>query len=192
MIPQRAADLDGVLAEIEKQDHEVDALFASVSSEAAVWRPDATRWSVTGHLVHLGIVNEAYVGAIAECARRALDRGTHAPRSDGPYGHPWIARRFVGMMEPPVKRRMRTFRSMVPEPSVGPADALVGFRAHQRKLREVVEASRGLDLGKLRFGSPFLPILRFSLGTGFEVVLAHNRRHLWLMRELIGHDDFPS
>ena len=46
-------------------------------------------------------------------------------------------------------------------------------------------------MGRVRFGSPFLPLLRFSLGTGFALILAHNRRHLWLMNELMQHPDHP-
>ncbi|NIP78797.1 MAG: hypothetical protein GWM90_06195, partial [Gemmatimonadetes bacterium] len=48
-------DLDAVLAEIERQHHEAADLFEGVSTEAATWRPDRTRWSMTGHLAHLGI-----------------------------------------------------------------------------------------------------------------------------------------
>ena len=55
-----------------------------------------------------------------------------------------------------------------------------------------MESSRGLDLGAIRFGSPFFKLLRFSLGTGFEVVLAHDRRHVWLIRELMETEGFPG
>ena len=192
MIPKRAADVDGLLAEIERQRHEATDLFESVSTDAARWRPDESRWSMTGHLAHVGLVNEAYLGRIDEVVSAARAEGAAPPMSDGPYRHPWISTWFVGTMEPPVKRRMKTLRPMVPEPDVDPDAALSTFHAHQAKLLSLVEASRGMDLGKIRFSSPFFALLRFSLGTGFDLLLAHNRRHLWLIRELQEHADFPS
>ena len=192
MIPKRVEDLDGLLAEIERQHHEAADMFDAVSAEGARWRPDEARWSMTGHLAHLGLVNAEYLAVMERLVAEARADGAAPRRSDGPYRHPWIATWFVRTMEPPVKRRMKTFRPMVPEPDVDPADALATFQGHQARLRELVEASHGLDLGKIRFSSPFLAVMRFSLGTGFDLLLAHNRRHLWLIRELQDRPDFPS
>lgn len=194
MIPTRAGDLDDLLAEVERQHHEAADLFERVSVEAALWRPDGTRWSMAGHLAHLRIVNEAYEGAIEDAIQDAIEGPptTSSVESAGPYRHPWIARWFVRSMEPPPKRRVKTFRSMVPEPDLDPAATLRAFQDSQERLRVLVDAARGLDLGGIRFGSPFFPLLRLSLGTGLELVLAHNRRHLWLIRELMDRDDFPG
>lgn len=165
-------------------------LFEKVSDAAASWRPDPARWSMTGHLTHLGMVNEAYVAAVEAAVDAA--RMTGAPESDGPYAHPWIARRFVRMLEPPPRFRVKTMRSMVPETGVEPADALRRFHELQARLAGTARRARGLDLGRVRFSSPFFRLLRLSLGTGFEVVLAHNRRHVWLIRELMASEGFPG
>lgn len=190
MIPREAQDLDALLAEIERQEHEVADLFRDVSAEGAVWRPDPTRWSMTGHVAHLGIVNDAYVGAIEEAVDRAREAG--GPESTGPYRHPWISRRFARLMEPPPGLRVKTFRSMVPDTDIPPDEAVARFRRLLGRLAGTVERSRGLDLGAIRFSSPFFRLLRFSLGTGFETVLAHDRRHVWLIRELMDRDGFPG
>jgi hypothetical protein len=124
--------------------------------------------------------------ALTEARRRGGAAG------DGPYRHPRIASWFVRSLEPPPKRRIKTFRSMVPDPVTDPHSVLPGFLALQGQLTELMEAARGVDLGRVRFGSPFLSLLRLSLGTGFELILAHNRRHLWLVRELMGVDGFPG
>ena len=73
-----------------------------------------------------------------------------------------------------------------------PEAALADFTRLQARMAETIEASRGLDLGRVRFGSPFLSLLRFSLGAGFEMLLAHNRRHIWLVHELLAHPDAPT
>ena len=190
VIPRKSEDLDTLLAEIERQEHEVVDLFQDVSAEGAIWRPDETRWSMTGHIAHLGIVNDAYLDAIEESLERVREDGGQS--SEGPYRHPWLARRFARLLEPPPGLRVKTFRAMVPEPDVRPEEAVETFRSLLRRLGAAVEESRGLDLGAVRFGSPFFKLVRLSLGTGFEVVLAHDRRHVWLIRELMESEGFPG
>lgn len=206
MIPSTARELDDLLAEVERQHYEVADLFEDASSEAATWRPDPTRWSMTGHIAHLDIVNRAYLDALTEAIRDARDgtgggwgESTVGASENGaseepeePFRHPWLARWFVRSLEPPPKLRMKTFRSMVPEAERDPVETVAEFQLNQKELAQLIEEARGLDLGRVRFGSPFFHLLRLSVGTGFEAVLAHNRRHLWLIRELMDHEHFPG
>lgn len=83
-------------------------------------------------------------------------------------------------------------RSMVPDPVLEEGDVLERFRANQNRLVMLLEGARGADLGKIRFGSPFAAIVRLSLGTGLALLLAHNRRHIWLIREVLAADGFPG
>jgi len=190
MIPRTSADLDNLLAEAQRQSVEVAEILGGLSDEAALWRPDETRWSAAGHLAHVVIINTAYLGSVEAAIEAAVSAG--GPRGDGPYRHPRVASWFAGSMEPPPKRRLKTFRDMVPDPGVSRAEASADFDRTQSRLLEAIERSRGLDLGRVRFRSPFLALLRFSLGSGFEMLLAHNRRHIWLVRELLATADFPG
>lgn len=190
MIPLRVADVDSLLAELDRQNEELESLVEVLDEPALVWRSDPTRWSLTGHVEHLNIVNAAYLGSLQTAIAEARRRG--GLESDGPYRHPFIARRFARMMEPPPKMRMKTAAAMKPDPESDAPTALASFARQQQRLGELIESARGLDLGKIRFGSPFLALLRLSLGTGFEVLLAHNRRHLWLIREVLTHEEFPG
>ncbi len=36
-----------------------------------------------------------------------------------------------------------------------------------------------VDKFRIRFPNPFLPALRFTVGAGFLIIAAHERRHLW-------------
>ena len=190
MIPRTANDVDALLDEAARQRDELVDLFGRLPQATLSWRPDETRWSAGGHVAHLAIINEAYLGTIADAVARA--RAAGGPRGDGPYRHPRIATWFARSMEPPPKRRMKTFAGMVPDPGTTPEAALADFVRLQGRLAQLAEESRGLDLGRVRFGSPFLALLRFSLGTGFEMLLAHNRRHIWLVHELLAAPGAPA
>jgi hypothetical protein len=189
VIPRHASDVDALVGEAGRQSREVEELVSGLSEEALVWRPDQTRWSVTGHLAHLGVLNGRYVESIRHAVASA--RAAGGPTGDGPYRHPWMAKAFVRAMEPPPKRRTKTFRSMVPDAGAEPGAALTTFLELQDRLVEQLVAARGLDLGRIRFGSPFFRLLRLSLGCALEGVLAHNRRHLWLLHELVAKGGFP-
>ncbi len=183
MIPKTASDLDALVDEARRQKEEVGAIFDELSPQQALVRSDPKRWSATGHVAHLGIINARYLDAAGSALDRALQAG--GPRSDGPYRHPRVAAWFVGSMEPPPRRRLKTFRSMVPDPEATPDGAVADFARLQDRMAGMMERARGLDLGRIRFGSPFFGLLRFSLGTGFEMLLAHNRRHIWLVCEVL-------
>lgn len=179
-----------MVSEGERQLGELDALISPLPAQALRWRPNDQKWSVLGHVAHLCLVNERYASLLE--AKVEDVRASGGPRSDGPYRHPLIARWFVSMMEPPPKRRVRTMPAMVPDPASELSDAVQRFRSIQGELLRLMGAARGADLGRVRFPSPFASVLRLSLGTAFASLLAHNRRHLWLMREVITWEGFPA
>ena len=90
----------------------------------------------------------------------------------------------MGQNAPPPKRRLKTFKKMVPDPGTTPDHALAEFRAVQERLLDAIEKADGLDLGRIRFSSPFLALLRLSAGTGLALLVAHTDRHIWLMNEV--------
>jgi hypothetical protein len=182
VIPADVSDLDRLISRVTQQTDQLSALCESVPVPDWGWRADATRWSMTGHLAHLVIINEGYLGSISEVMRRAGVAG--GPMSAGPYRHPPLAKWLVRSQEPPPKTRMKTFRSMVPDSEASRDQAWADFRRLQITLVEQIEGARGFDVGRIRFGSPFLRILRLSVGTGFGLIVAHNSRHIWLVNEV--------
>jgi hypothetical protein len=180
VIPSRTRDLDDLVAECHRQDREIAELFEGLDAGLASRKPDPAKWSMAGHLAHVVILNGRYLPVMEAAIREARASGV---TGDGPFRHPWFASWFARQQEPPPKMRIRTARAMVPDPE-REGDALAEFRSLQIRLAGAIDAARGLDLGRVRFASPFLSILRLSLGTGFEILMAHNRRHIWLIHEV--------
>jgi hypothetical protein len=92
-----------------------------------------------------------------------------------------MGRFFVSKLEPPVKPsfRGRAPRNIQPrsEPPLG--EALESFLISQDEVRAFLRENEGLDLARVSFQNPFLPLIRFSLATGLHAIPAHERRHLW-------------
>lgn len=190
MFPVTSSDLDNLVAEAERQAAEAESIFSALDPEAVTWRADDTRWSVTGHVAHLCIINGDYLARMSETIHAA--RTGKGPLSEGPYRHPWFGRWFAGLMEPPPARRMSTMRSMVPDPGADPSTERARFASTQSRMIELMTEARGLDLGRVRFSSPYMALFRFSLGSGFAMLLAHGRRHLWLIDEVRNTRGFPG
>ena len=56
----------------------------------------------------------------------------------------------------------------------------------------VLRQANGLDLGRVRVRAPMNKWVRFSLGSGFAFMAAHERRHLWQARQIIAMKGFPA
>ena len=58
-------------------------------------------------------------------------------------------------------------------------------RDQLRELIELIEAARGKNLNRPRFGSPITALLRFSIGEGLELMVRHQQRHLLQIQETV-------
>lgn len=52
--------------------------------------------------------------------------------------------------------------------------------------------AKGLDAGRVKVRSPFVPLLRVDLVSAFRVVVTHERRHLWQARRVKEEPGFPE
>jgi hypothetical protein len=177
------------VSESEKQIDELERLVEPLSQAQLDWRPAPDRWSVGEHLMHLAVANAPYIGRMKQVIERARARGL---TSDGPYRSTWMGSRFARSMEPPPKRRIRTFRSMLPRSAAPKADVVRAFQESMRDVMAVMRLANGVDLGRATMRSPFFFLLKLNLQEAFQTILAHNRRHFWLAREVMARPDFPA
>jgi hypothetical protein len=66
------------------------------------------------------------------------------------------------------------------------------FAAVQNELIERIEASSGWDLAKAKISSPASKLIRFNVAAAFEIIAAHERRHLWQADNVIAGEGFPG
>lgn len=180
-----ARELEAVRQRVARQTADIQTLVETLDDAAFLQRPAEGRWSVGEHVAHLGLTTGPYLPALERALEKGRARGRTAP--DGAFRRTWLGRWFVQSMEPPPKRRMKTFRKMAPP---APADlsrvqTMEEFGRVQEELLATLDRAEGLDLGRIRVRSPALWILRFPLIQAVEGLAAHTDRHLWLMRETL-------
>jgi hypothetical protein len=171
-------DIRDLQDQLDAAERDAEALVAGLSEEHGTRPADAGCWSVAECLDHLATGNRVYLRAMQEPADRARARGRHRRRPATPG---WVGRLFVRTLEPPPTwwSKRKAPRSIRPRAAPPLAETFASFVASQADVRRFLRANADLDLTGIRFPNPFVAGIRFSLATGFHVIAAHERRHLW-------------
>lgn len=209
---EAAGPLLTLLREIDANREEAVALASGLTPPQLWWRPEEGRWSVGECLDHLVRTGEAYLVVLDE----AIDAGWEKRRT----GHPPFRRSLLGRwiartLEPPPGLKVRAPSRIRPrrpeEPGAGigstpdateeaagsdeegsEASPLPRFLALRDRLARRLGDAKGLDAGRVKVRSPFIPLLRVDLVSAFRVVVAHERRHLWQARRVKEEPGFPE
>ncbi|RPI27591.1 MAG: DinB family protein [Acidobacteria bacterium] len=175
--------LEQLQRELQQAGEQASRLAASVDEGIWARRPEPGRWSAAECVVHLNLTSEAYIPLIEYTIRQGREREW---RGNGPYRRDPIGWLLARIIEPPARLRVKTTAPFVPRIS-GQKDEIVGeFLELQKRLEDQVEAANGLNLNRLRIASPFYPRVRYNLFSGFKILAAHERRHLWQAEQAVG------
>jgi hypothetical protein len=122
---------------------------------------------------------------------RALDGRSHAPVQEITPG--WFGRWFIRtQIDPSTQRR----RGRAPG-KITPADhvdrsVIDQFVRSNDTVRDLVRRASAYDVNRIRFVNPFVPLVRFTVGTGLEIVWRHQRRHLLQAERVKRSPGFPG
>jgi hypothetical protein len=141
-------------------------------------RPADGRWSVAHCLEHLTTTGILYHPRIAKTIERATtDPGLYKPR--------WLARTFIRFASPEGRRRKLSAPKRFKPADDLPPNVNDRFFEQHTHLIELMDAARGRNLNRPRFGSPLTSLLRFSIGEGLELMVRHQQRHLLQIQEVV-------
>lgn len=181
------ADVRDLLDQLDAAQRDASAVVDGLSEQLGTRRPQPAAWSVAECIDHLATANRVYLASMQEPARRARQEGKtrRGPARPGLFGG-----LFVYTLEPPPKWWARTPapRKIRPSPSPSLAPSFAAFIKSQDDVRAFLRENANIDLAGVRFPNPFIPGLRFSLATGFNVITSHERRHLvqaWRVRRVV-------
>lgn len=172
--PERP-NMDDLLEQLQDIRRRANDLVAGLTPQQLMQRPGPTRWSIAECLSHLNVIAAAYQPFIDD----AIQKGRNGKMAGkGPFSPGPLGRLLIRIAEPPPKFRMRAPKKILPQSSITDPDQVVAqFMRVQDEWERQVRASEGLDLKKIKCGSPFPP-LRLRLAAPVPWMLAHERRHL--------------
>ena len=180
-------EVDAFKSEFERLSAAADALVAPLSEEQFTWRPAPGAWSVAECIEHLNVTARLYLPRLDEAISDAIRRGRYA---EGPFRYNWIGRFVVRSMEPPARFKMKALKLFLP-PVRPRHEIMAAFRAYQVQYIDRLRQANGLDLASAKVSSPASAWIRLPLGSGFALMLAHERRHLWQAERVTTTGGFP-
>jgi hypothetical protein len=182
-------ELQSLLTAIDAAEADARSLAADLTDAQATWHPGGgAGWSVAQCLDHLAKINHFYIGHFLPVVERAKADGR------GPFAGlrpTWFGRKFVTMLEPPVRQKTKAPKNVVPASSPPLGDALAAYLASHEPYRRLVHLSNDVDVNRVGAQNPFLRALRMRVATVLQVVPSHDRRHLWQARQVLAAPGFP-
>ena len=190
--PSYASDLDVLSRAIVEIRDDVTSLAAGLSSTQLNWRPSPAQWSIAQCLKHLVLTGTSAADGQEIAIARARER-RHL--SDGPYTYGGIPAKMgnllMGNVEPPVQKKFKTAKKVVPAEHQDGNAVVNEFLALQERLNRNIEQAKGLDLNAASVPLP-VPLFYMKLGQSLAFELAHERRHLWQARQVRSQPGFPK
>ena len=190
--PPLAPELEAFRAEFEALSADARAIVDPLTDAQFAWSPAPDVWSIGQCIEHLNVTARAYLPALDEGIASAIRSGVYG---SGPFSYNVLGRMMVRSMEPPPFWRFKApaiFRPpATPQALRTRNEIMAGFRGYQVQYMDRLRQANGVDLAKAKVVSPANRLLHISLGSGFALQIAHERRHLWQARQLMARPDFP-
>ena len=174
--------------EFDAADARATALLKGLTAVQLNWKPHRTAWSVGQCLEHLCLSNEVYVGPMRE-ALPVAPSGAVDAITPGWFGR-WFIRRYI---EPATQDKPgRSPRKVAPVASAVDLSIGARFIASNNAMRALMTQARDVDVNRVRFRNPFVPVIRFTIGTGLLIIARHNHRHLGQGERVTQLREFPK
>jgi DinB family protein len=174
-------------SELDAADARAVALAKDLTIAQLNWKPRPDVWSVGQCLEHLCISNEVYIDPMTE-SLGCRPAGPVDEITPGWFGS-WFIRTYI---EPRTqRRRARAPRKIVPVARQIDSSILDRFIVSNAAVRDVIGRAQQHDVNRVRFRNPFVPLIRFTVGTGLQVIARHNHRHLLQAERVIEMSGFP-
>ena len=177
-----------LLKQLDEADAHARRLMKGLTDAQLNWKADPTSWSIGQCLEHLSISNEVYTEPIV----RALHgRSSHPVETITPG---WFGRWFLNSYIEPDTQKAKAKAPGKIKPVASRLDAAIldRFLASNAKVRAAITLARDVDVNRVRFKNPFVPIIRFTVGTGLLLLVRHDRRHLLQADRVRANRLFPA
>lgn len=149
--------------------------------------PAPGKWCIGEIVDHLLITGGRY----AEVLENKLnDNPGSLKKGNGPYSHPFLMRKFIGIVSPEYQRNMPTIKPFEPHDhkNFDKESLLTQFETLNNRFLKLIDLADEyqLDLGNIKVGNPIYPIWKMPVSGCFALNEAHQRRHFGQIERILG------
>jgi DinB superfamily len=175
-----------LVEDLNASDERAEKLVDGLGEDQLNWQPPQGCWSVGQCLEHLCITNETYLPAISAALKGRPDEPVEQIIPGWVGG--WFIRTFI---EPsPQGQRAPAPAKIRPVGIVG-LSVLDRFLSSNDVCRTLIADARYKNVNRVRFWNPLFKGIRFTVGTGLEIIAGHQRRHLLQAERVRKSTNFP-
>jgi hypothetical protein len=168
--------LTAAFGRLDSTYRDLQAAVAAIPAPLHAQKPAADRWSVNEVLEHLGIVEQFFLGPLADKVAAATPG--LSPEVDTPAGLADETRAFMSNRE----NKRNAPETVQPKGAMDSATALRVLADGHARFRGVVSAADGLALSSITHDHRFFGTL--NVYQWIELVAGHEGRHLEQIREI--------
>ncbi|AEE48668.1 DinB family protein [Haliscomenobacter hydrossis] len=168
-------------SEIDNITRAFESNFGHLTVEELNWKPNAQTWSVAQNIDHLMVVNETYFPVLA-----ALEAETYKTPFLAKFSFivSFFGKTVLNAVQPDRSKKMKTFPVWEPTSLPIKADLLQQFQLHQSELKQKIAAAKELLEKGVVISSPANRHIVYKLETAFDIIVAHEQRHLAQAKEV--------
>ncbi len=183
------AELQGYGDQLLSVKQDAVGLMSGLSDAQFNWQPGPGRWSIAGCFDHLNkSAADLFIPKLDKAIATARSRGL---TSDGPFAYPAFQRWAIRNNDAPAKMKFKTPKKFQPPPHLSLDAVRSEFVRWQDEFSARLRNADGLDLRRAKEVFPFWP-MTWSLGSLFQMMLAHERRHVHQARTVRQDPRFPA
>jgi hypothetical protein len=155
--------------------------FGQLDAEQLNQKPNANAWSIGQVIDHIITVNETYFPIV-----EAIRAGGYTTPWTGkvPFLVNWFGDFILKGVEPTRQKKIETFPVWEPAKSEVRADIVQHFAEHQSQLAEWMANCKDLVEAGTVISSPANRFIVYKIGRAFDIIVAHEERHLNQAREV--------
>jgi hypothetical protein len=185
----KTPELDSYADQLLSIRQDATGLMSGLSDAQFNWQPEPVRWSMAGCFDHLNLsAAQLFMPSIDAAIATARSKGL---KSNGPFVYSAFERWCVKTNDAPPRMRFKAPKGVQPAPHKPIDTVRAEFLRWQDELGRRLREADGLDLRRAKHKSP-IPLVKWSLGAYFQLMLSHERRHVWQARQVRQNPSFPA
>jgi hypothetical protein len=168
------------VSQFEVNRDKIKSLLENVEDEIFNKRPAEGKWSAAECIDHLVVTNKLYLEKL-----EALQKEKSEQANQSEDYHPRKAEeKIIGLMEPPVKLKVKTPSEFKPHADHNKNELLDKYSDIQFKLIEKLK-QMNIEQMKEKITSPASNLLKLQAGETFFLIAVHDRRHIWQLENTL-------
>ena len=156
--------------------------FRNVTDTSFNKRPDNGGWSAAECIDHLIVTGMDYCDQYESALRKVIEKDL---KLSGELKYSWFGRRFISFVEPPVRFKSKAPKRWRPDSEINLNKAAKAYGQLQDRYIDLVKASEGWDISKVKLPSPATKLIRFSGLEMLAINTAHQRRHFLQAKKVL-------